>query len=427
MRADSAGDGTNIPEPAGPGPLNIGEQMADDPGYPTLMRPGAAEPAEAGDFGANVDRLRALQAFNARLVCMPVDEASYADVVAGARRVIGCDACALFLLDRNTGELVLRAADGYRGLAPGLRISARDPGSMHAHAFTEEYLVHVADVAGLQGLQPLAAGVASALALPIISYRGPVGVFDFGSVQPGAFTAAEIGMCTMLVDQMSYSLENIRLVNELSRSRDAVIRGMALLAEIRDTHIREHLRRICAYSGYLAGLAGERPGYAEATPQFVETIARAAALHDVGKVGIPDAILLKPGKLTAAEFAVMKSHTELGAELLEGLIQDYGSYSMISMGAEVARCHHERWDGSGYPAGLNGREIPLSARIVAICDVYDALTSRRVYKDAWTHEETAATMRAESGKHFDPELLDIFLARPADLLKIREDDHDRRD
>lgn len=390
--------------------------MADDTGYPTLTHHGAAEPAD----GVHVDRLRALQAFNARLVCMPVDEASYADVVAGARRVIGCDACALFLLDRATGDLVLKAADGYRGLAPGTRIAAHQPSSMHAQAFSEEYLVHVADVAGLEGLQPLAAGVASALALPIISYRGPVGVFDFGSRRAGAFTPSEIGMCTMLVDQMSYSLENIRLVNELSRSRDAVIRGMALLAEIRDTHIREHLRRMCAYSGFLAGLLAERPGYSEATPQFVDTIARAAALHDVGKVGIPDAILLKPGKLTPEEFAVMKSHTVIGAELLEGLIKDYGRYAMITMGAEVARCHHEKWDGSGYPAGLKAREIPLSARIVAIADVYDALTSRRVYKDAWSHEETARVMREDAGRHFDPELLEIFLARPGELERIRE-------
>ena len=394
--------------------------MADDAGIPTVAQRDAAETG-ASHEGAHVDRLRALQAFNARLVCMPVDEASYAEVVAGARRVIGCDACALFLVDRDSGHLVLKAADGYRGLAPGLRVPVQDATSMHAQAFSEEYLVHIADVAGLEGLQPLAAGVASALALPIISFRGPVGVFDFGSRQPGAFTPAEIGMCTMLVDQMSYSLENIRLVNELSRSRDAVIRGMALLAEIRDTHIREHLRRMCAYSGYLAGLLAERPGYPEATPQFVDTLARAAALHDVGKVGIPDAILLKPGKLTDAEFAVMKSHTEMGAELLEGLIKDYGRYSMITMGAEVARCHHEKWDGSGYPAGLRGREIPLSARIVAIADVYDALTSRRVYKDAWTHEETARAMSQDAGRHFDPELLEIFLARPSELARIRDE------
>jgi HD-GYP domain-containing protein (c-di-GMP phosphodiesterase class II) len=394
--------------------------MADDTGYPTLIRSGASGPSEEGGLGTHVDRLRALQAFNARLVCMPVDESSYHEVVAGARRVIGCDACALFLVDRGTGELVLRAGDGYRGLEQGLRLSPQAPDSMHAQAFREEYMVHVADVAGLEGLQPLAAGVASALALPIISFRGPVGVFDFGSRRPGAFTPTEIGMCTMLVDQMSYSLENIRLVNELSRSRDAVIRGMALLAEIRDTHIREHLRRICAYAGYLAAQLAERPGYTEATPQFIDTISRAAALHDVGKVGIPDSILLKPGKLTPEEFDVMKSHALVGAELLEGLIQEYGRYAMITMGAEVARGHHEKWDGSGYPAGLKGTEIPLSARIVAIADVYDALTSRRVYKDAWTHAETAETMRADSGRHFDPELLEIFLARPADLAKIRQ-------
>lgn len=394
--------------------------MADDTGYPTLIRSGPAGPSDDGGLGAHVDRLRALQAFNARLVCMPVDESSYGEVVAGARRVIGCDACALFLVDRQTGELVLRAGDGYRGLEPGLRLSPQASDSMHAQAFREEYMVHVADVAGLEGLQPLAAGVASALALPIISFRGPVGVFDFGSRRPGAFTPTEIGMCTMLVDQMSYSLENIRLVNELSRSRDAVIRGMALLAEIRDTHIREHLRRICAYSGYLAGQLAERPGYPEATPQFIDTISRAAALHDVGKVGIPDSILLKPGKLTPEEFDVMKSHAVVGAELLEGLIQEYGRYAMITMGAEVARCHHEKWDGSGYPAGLKGAEIPLSARIVAIADVYDALTSRRVYKDAWTHAETAETMRGDAGRHFDPALLEIFLARPAELAKIRQ-------
>ncbi|MBM4131207.1 HD domain-containing protein [bacterium] len=399
--------------------------MADDSGYPTLARRGPAdaldppEPCGPPD-GAPVDRLRALQAFNARLVCMPVDESSYADVVAGARRVVGCDACALFLLDPGTGELELRAADGYRDLEPGLRVAVRDAASMHAHAFSEEYLVHIADVATLKGLQPLAAGVASALVLPIISFRGPVGVFDFSSRKPGAFGPTEIGMCTMLVDQMSYSLENIRLVNELSRSRDAVIRGMALLAEIRDTHIREHLRRMCAYSGHLAELLADRPGYPEATPQFIDTLARAAVLHDVGKVGVPDAILLKPGKLTEDEFEVMKTHTEMGAELLEGLIKDYGRYAMITMGAEVARCHHEKWDGSGYPAGLKGREIPLSARIVAIADVYDALTSRRVYKDAWTHEETARVMRQDAGRHFDPELLEIFLARPRELARIRE-------
>ncbi len=255
--------------------------------------------------------------------------------------------------------------------------------------------------------------------MPIIANSGPVGVFDFGSRRSGAFSPGEISMCSMLVDQMSYSLENIRLVNELSRSRDAVIRGMALLAEIRDTHIGGHLNRICAYAKYLSEQLIGRPGYAEVTPAFIDTIARSAALHDVGKVGIPDAILLKPGKLTTPEFEIMKSHTTMGAELLEGLIKDYGEYAMITMGAEMAIGHHERWDGTGYPNGVCGRDIPLSARILTLCDVYDALTSRRVYKNAWSAEDTITTIREASGKQFDPDLLEIFLARPADLRKIQ--------
>lgn len=374
----------------------------------------------AGRRGPDVERLLALQAFNARMVCMTVDESSYQEVVNGVWKVMGCDFCALFLRDDSSRALRLVASVGYEDLTPNLSISFADSQSMHVQAFTEEYLVHMDDLEGQFGIKPLSAELGSSLVMPIIANSGPVGVFDFGSRQKGAFTPGEISMCSMLVDQMSYSLENIRLVNELSRSRDAVIRGMALLAEVRDTHIGGHLNRICAYARYLSEQLLGRPGYSEVTQAFIDTIARAAALHDVGKVGIPDAILLKPGKLTAAEFEIMKSHTTMGAELLEGLIRDYGEYAMISMGAEMAAGHHERWDGSGYPSGLAGHDIPLSARILTLCDVYDALTSRRVYKNAWSIEETIETIREAKGKQFDPELLEIFLARPAELLKIQQ-------
>jgi len=374
----------------------------------------------AAKRGPDVERLLALQAFNARMVCMTVDESSYQEVVSGVWKVMGCDFCALFLRDDSAGALRLVASEGYEELAPELSISYTDTASMHVQAFTEEYLVHMDDLTDQFGIKPLSAELNSSLVMPIIANSGPVGVFDFGSRQAGAFSPGEISMCSMLVDQMSYSLENIRLVNELSRSRDAVIRGMALLAEIRDTHIGGHLNRICEYSRYLAEQLLGRPGYAEVNQSFIDTIARAAALHDVGKVGIPDAILLKPGKLTGPEFEIMKSHTTMGAELLEGLIKDYGEYAMITMGAEMAAGHHERWDGSGYPSGIVGRDIPLSARILALCDVYDALTSRRIYKDAWGIDETIKTIREAKGKQFDPELLEIFLARPADLREIRK-------
>jgi HD-GYP domain-containing protein (c-di-GMP phosphodiesterase class II) len=369
--------------------------------------------------GPDVERLLALQAFNARLVCMTVDETSYQEVVNGVWKVMGCDFCALFLKDDQNQALRLAASVGYTDLDPDLSISFSDTSSMHVQAFGEEYLVHVDDLTEQFGIKPLSAELRSSLVMPIIANSGPVGVFDFGSREEGVFTPGEVSMCSMLVDQMSYSLENIRLVNELSRSRDAVIRGMALLAEIRDTHIGGHLNRICAYAKYLADQLHGRHGYPEVNQSFVDTIARAAALHDVGKVGIPDSILLKPGKLTGPEFEVMKSHTGMGAELLEGLMKDYGEYSMIAMGAEMALSHHEWWNGNGYPNQISGRDIPLSGRILAICDVYDALTSQRIYKDAWSREKTIATIKEASGTQFDPTLVEVFLARPADLLEIQ--------
>jgi HD-GYP domain-containing protein (c-di-GMP phosphodiesterase class II) len=371
-------------------------------------------------LGPDAERLQALQAFNTRLVCMTVDDNAYREVVTGVARVIGCDFCALFLHDEVSGQLVLKASVGYEGLPADLSIPCQDGTSIHAQAFAEEYLVHLDGPLANPGVKVLSRELGSNLVLPVISNQGPVGVFDFGNRAAGSFGPQEVGMCSMLVDQMAYSLENIRLVQELQDSRDAVIRGMALLSEMKDSHISGHLNRICEMSRYLAEKLVQRPAFPEVTPNFVQLIERASALHDVGKVGIPDSILLKPGKLTAPEFEVMKSHTILGGEVLEGLMKDFGEYEMISMGAEVARAHHEWWDGSGYPFGLQGRDIPLAARIVAICDVYDALTSRRVYKDAWSQEDTMKVLREGAGKQFDPDLVAIFLARPRDLEKIRE-------
>ena len=370
--------------------------------------------------GPGIDRLQALQAFNARLVCMTVNESSYEEVVNGIWKVLGCDACALFLLDDAASELVLKGSVGYPDVPADLRIPLTDTGSIHAQSFNEEYLVHVDDLEHQNGAKPLSPQIAGNLVLPIISNSGPVGVFDFGSFDSGTFDAQEIGMCSMLVDQMSYSLENIRLVGELSQSRDAVIRGMALLAEIRDTYIGGHLNRICEFAELLTERLAGRSGYREVTHEFIETIARAAALHDVGKVGIPDAILMKPGKLSDPEFEIIKSHTLIGAELLEGLRKNFGDFSMIAMGVDVAMGHHEWWAGSGYPHGKKGREIPLAARILGICDVYDALTSRRVYKEAWSHEETEKTIREAAGRQFDPDLVEIFFENTEDLFLVRE-------
>ena len=376
---------------------------------------------EGADCGlmTGIDRLQALQSFNAHLVCMNVDKTSYDTVVQGVSRILSCDFCALFLYDQVTNSLLLKAANGYEDLPTELRIPITDETSVHVQAYLEEYLVHLPDLKQTQDSGPLSTDRGSTLVIPVIANQGPVGVFDFGNRTPDSFTPDDVSMASMLVDQMAYSLENIRLVGELSNSRDAVIRGMALLAEMRDEHIGGHLSRICAMARYLSEKLLEEGGYYEVTSRFIDELSRAAALHDVGKVGIPDGILLKPARFTPEEFEVMKSHSTTGANLLLGLIDDFGEHGVLGMGAAVARHHHERWDGKGYPDGLAGRDIPLAARIVSICDVYDALTSKRVYKEAWNYDETIEAMLAGRGTQFDPELLDIFLREPAELLAIQ--------
>jgi putative two-component system response regulator len=142
---------------------------------------------------------------------------------------------------------------------------------------------------------------------------------------------------------------------------------------------------------------------------FVAVIKVASILHDIGKVGISDTILNKNGKLDQAEFELMKSHTLIGSDILEKIQKSYPHNEFINMGLDIARSHHERVDGSGYPDGLKGNDIPLSARIMALCDVYDALTTKRPYKEAYPHEKAIELIKAEAGSHFDSVIVDVFL------------------
>ena len=151
---------------------------------------------------------------------------------------------------------------------------------------------------------------------------------------------------------------------------------------------------------------------------FVGMLARAAALHDIGKVGVPDAILLKPGKLTPEEFDTIKTHTTIGHETLQQVLDGYPGNEMLRIGAQVARWHHEKWDGSGYPDRLAGTAIPLAARLVAVADVYDALRSRRPYKEPFSHEDAARIIREGRGRHFDPALVDAFVEQEGEFEAI---------
>jgi len=206
---------------------------------------------------------------------------------------------------------------------------------------------------------------------------------------------------------------------DLLKTRDAVIFGLAKLTESRDPETGHHLERIALYSTCLAKAARRDPRYrAEISPAFVDSIGISSALHDIGKVGVEDTILNKSGRLTRRERDRMQEHAAAGAQCIQEIELRLGTSNFLAMAREIALAHHERWDGEGYPAGLAGTQIPLAARIVAIVDVYDALSTRRVYKDAIAHDECLATIRAEAGKQFDPHLARVFLQIESEIEAI---------
>ena len=195
---------------------------------------------------------------------------------------------------------------------------------------------------------------------------------------------------------------------QLLRGRDGVIYGLAKLAEARDNETGRHLDRMSRYSEILARqLAKNCP---ELDEGWVVTLRTTAVLHDIGKIGIPDAVLHKPASLDAEERKIMDGHTTIGGETLQEIQQRWGEDFFLITATEIAMSHHERWDGTGYPAGLKGEAIPLPARIVALADVYDALRSERVYKPAWSHEQTRRVIIDGSGTQFDPQIVDAFIA-----------------
>lgn len=216
------------------------------------------------------------------------------------------------------------------------------------------------------------------------------------------------------------SLEDLvaEQVEQIAASHLATIFALSKLAESRDDDTGKHLERTQIYCKILAEqLRGTFQGQID--DDFIETIFHASPLHDIGKVSIPDAVLCKPGKLTSEEFELMKTHTVKGAETLQKTAATYTNNNYLQMGLEIARSHHEKWDGSGYPNGLRGEEIPLEASIMAVADVYDALTSKRCYKEAFSHEIAKAIILESRGSHFDPRLVDAFLAVEQEFNQVR--------
>ena len=229
--------------------------------------------------------------------------------------------------------------------------------------------------------------------------------------------------CMFLV--LSY-FHNLKTSREIQLTQTVSIEALACLAEYRDAETSQHLQRIRKFVEILTKAMLNTPQFKDYLRQrnsYLSDIANASVLHDIGKIAIPDAILLKPDSLTPEEFDAVKQHTLMGCETL-GAANRYfkeriGNEGYLALAESIARSHHEKWDGSGYPDGLKGEEIPLAARITAICDVYDAVTSDRVYKKAWSHEKALAMIQESRGVHFDPHITDIFLAKSEEIRAVK--------
>ncbi|MGX1085939.1 HD-GYP domain-containing protein [Pseudomonas sp. AP3_22 TE3818] len=226
-----------------------------------------------------------------------------------------------------------------------------------------------------------------------------------------------------LRDQNDFlELEVQRRTREVMAIQDVTIQAMASLAETRDNETGNHIRRTQHYVRLLAELLRDHPRFSQfLNDDSIRQLFRSAPLHDIGKIGIADHILLKPGRFTPEEFEIMKTHTTLGRDAIQRAEDQLGlSVDFLRMAKEIAYSHQEKWDGSGYPQGLVGEEIPMSARLMAVADVYDALISRRVYKAGMPHEQAVEIIRQGRSTHFDPDVCDAFLANAEQFHVIAE-------
>ncbi|MBU4263588.1 MAG: two-component system response regulator [Proteobacteria bacterium] len=214
--------------------------------------------------------------------------------------------------------------------------------------------------------------------------------------------------------------EVARRMHDIQLTQDITIKVLAELAETRDNETGNHIRRTQEYVHILAARLQSHPRFSDyLTDEVVELLAKSAPLHDIGKVGIPDHILLKPGKLTVEEWTIMKTHSLLGAQAIERALRHVDRrIDFLDMAKQCVHFHHEKWDGSGYPEGRKGDDIPLPARLMALADVFDALISRRVYKLPMPVEQAQDIIAAERGRHFDPDIVDVFLAGFTEFVAV---------
>ncbi|OGR95983.1 MAG: hypothetical protein A2V88_17205 [Elusimicrobia bacterium RBG_16_66_12] len=332
------------------------------------------------------------------------------------RNILIADRCSVFVVDPYKGELWTKIALGMEEkilripLGQGIAGFVAKTGSAVNIRDAYKDTRFAQDLDRITGYQ-----TRSVLAVPLRGRDGKaLGVFEVLNKSKGAFTEEDEGLLRILATMAASFIENATLYEDLRRSHLETIYRMALVAEFRDQEdTGRHLRRMSRFSGILA------IGMGVPAPE-AEDIRYAAPLHDVGKVAIPDSILRKPAKLTPEEYEEMKKHTVYGAKMLAN-----AESRLLRLASKIAVAHHECWDGSGYPYGLKGEQISLEARIVTVADVFDALSSKRVYKGEWTVEDALHHIEDNAGTLFDPRVVAVLRERFGEILLARDEENRR--
>jgi response regulator RpfG family c-di-GMP phosphodiesterase len=261
------------------------------------------------------------------------------------------------------------------------------------------------------------------LVTPLCASETIIGVLNITDrMTERPFDESAFSYLNLLTNYAASAIQNVRTREARDHARDSIVVALAKLAEHRDNDTGKHVERVTQYSIKLSEMLRKNPVYAvQIGHDFIRNLERAAPLHDIGKVAIPDAILLKPGKLSDAEMTIMKRHPTIGAETIRALLARTPDSGFLKMAEQIARSHHEWTDGTGYPQGLKDGDIPLPARILAIADVYDALTTKRVYKDAFAHRTSIEIILKESGTHFDPDVVKAFLMVETEFERLAKE------
>lgn len=361
------------------------------------------------------------------------------------KRIIPFNRISLTLIDKDSNTIITKMVDSDKKvlLSEGDRVpletsSLKGPTQDKTVYITndlDDYLLKHPESKNTRLL--IDEGMHSSLALPLIINDETRGFLIFASVVPNVFSNEHTAFLESIVGQISLSIQRGELLadlelhtkelenlvdlrtDEVLKIQKTTIFALSKLAETRDPETGEHLERIRSYCVIIAQILKYSNNHNEITDQFLKDLYDSSILHDIGKVGIPDSILLKPGKLTHEEHEIMKTHTTIGYNSLKMASRNLGENSFLNMALEIILHHHELWSGRGYPDGLKGEDIPLPARIVTICDVYDALTSKRPYKEPFSHDKAVKVIK-DLELNYDPEIFKIFIENSNEFNLIRE-------